>query len=443
MRRVVRAFLCAIVPLAAAVVPAAARAQDEACPGFGAARFAPSVTSSRLGVDTNVFRAAEPQGDFVVSAAPRVDACLPLWWGARLQAAAAAGVDYYARFAGERSLNPAGTARLDVPAGRLRFFAGIGRLRTRRPPRFEIDLRAARAEDEAFAGVGVELSPLLSLDLDARRNRVRFDAHAFFAGASLSEALDRDERAGAATLRWRRTVLSTFTFDTQVRDARFRRSSARDARDVVARLGADFHPLALVSGSGRVGVRRFEAGAPSVPDFSGLTACADLSYRPSAGDAMITFTAERDLQYSFSAAEPYYVVGFYGLDVRRRVGRVGLRLGFGGEFYDYARRRAGAAPAAGSESVRWTTVVSVRRGLETARTVGFDLRYFRWDGNVRADQRYGGVEAGLVLGYGVPPAGLPERRVRRSPWERNETRLRLSALRGFSRCDAAHGGGVR
>lgn len=406
VRRGARTLPCAIVPLAAAVVPAAARAQDEACPGFGAARFAPSVTSSRLGVDTNVFRAAEPQGDFVVSVDPRVDACLPLWRGARLQAAAAAGADYYARFAGERSLNPAGAAQLDVPVGSLHFFAGGGRRRTRRPPRFEIDLRAARAEDEAFAGVGVELSPLLSLALDARQDRVRFDAHAFFAGASLSEALDRDERAGAATLRWRRTALSTLTFDTQVRAARFRRSPGRDARAVVARLGAEFHPLALVSGSGRVGVRRFDAAAPSVPDFSGLTASADLSYRPSAGDAMITFTAERDLQYSFSAAEPYYVVGFYGLDVRRRVGRVGLRLGFGGEFYDYARRRAdasaatGAAPAAGSESVRWTIVVSVRRGLEMERAVGFDLRYFRWDGNVRADRRYGGVEAGLVFSYG-------------------------------------------
>lgn len=399
VRRGVSTLPCAIVSLAAAVVPAAARAQDGACARFGAARFAPGVTSSRLGVDTNVFRAAEPQGDFVVSVAPRVDACLPLWRGVLLQAAAAAEADYYARFAGERALNPAGVARLDVPAGRLRFFAGAGRLRTRRPPRFEIDLRAARAEDDAFAGVEVELSPLLALNLDARRNRVRFDASAFFAGASLSEALDRDERAGAATLRWQRTALSTFTFDTEVRAARFRRSPGRDARDVVARLGADFHPLALVSGSGRVGVRRFDAGAPAVPDFSGLTASADLSYRLSTGDAMITFTAERDLRYSFSAAEPYYVVGFYGLDVRRRVGRVGLRLGFGGEFYDYARRRRGAgAPGAGSESVRWTAVVSIRRGLE--RTVGFDLRYFRWDGNVRAAQRYGGVEAGLVLGHG-------------------------------------------
>ena len=61
---------------------------------------------------------------------------------------------------------------------------------------------------------------------------------------------------------------------------------------------------ALVSGSARVGVRRFRARGTTVEDISRLVADAELSYRMG-GRTGVTFTAERDISCSFERASSF------------------------------------------------------------------------------------------------------------------------------------------
>ena len=399
-----RAVASLAAVLLAATVPAAdAQTVDDfrsrARMRLGALYLTPSLTLDRLGVETNVFQSPDPEQDFVVAASPRLDAGLALPRRAVLAASVTAGADYYARFSGERSINPDVSALLNVPAGRLRFFAGARYLNTRRRPEFELFLRARRVLDEMHGGVEVDLSRSFSVELRGLRERVRFDTDQYVAGSRLYPALNRDETSGAATLRWRRTALSTFTVDTEVRRVRFLRDPARDNDSVMARVGAEFHPRALVSGAGWVGMRRIDVLGPALPDQAGLIARADLSFF--LGErTRLTFLAERDVRYSYEFNWPYYVLNLYGVRVERRLsGRLDLTGQAAREQYGYQPRRD--APFAGDRADdRWTGSGMIGYRLNSDLRVGVEVRYYQWRSTTGRWRSLAGVETGLVLNYG-------------------------------------------
>ena len=359
----------------------------------GALYMTPTVRVDRLGVETNVFNAVEPQSDVVAAASPRLDAWIPFQRRAVLATTFIGGVEYYKTFAGERSFNPNVRSRLEVPVRRVTFSAGGDYLRTRQRPYYEIDVRARRIVREGNGGVSVELAPRLSIDLEAMRQEHRFDADASFDGTSLAETLNRDERVGAATLRWRRTVLSTFTLGTEVREARFVQSPDRDSNNLTLTAGAEFHPRALISGSGAIGVRRFTARGSAVSDITRLVARADLSYRfPTSTTA--TFEAERDIVYSFRRDDAFYLVSRYSLLVTQRLspsfdvtGRVTS------DAYDYQG-------ASGRLDGVWSAEGSVGYFLSQTTRVGFRVLYVTRN-SATARWRYDGIEAGLVFDYGL------------------------------------------
>ena len=359
----------------------------------------PSLALDRMGIETNVFRTAEPEQDYVVSLSPRIEAWLPLPRRTVLAVSAIAGVDYYARFAGERSINPDVSALLHVPAGRARGFVGARYHNTRRRPTFELDLRARRVENEARGGVEVTLTPALAVELRGVLERIRFDADTYFLDTRLADVLNRDETAGFATLRWRRNVLSTFTAATEVRRARFVYARERDTNSVVARIGAEFHPRALISGSGEVGVHRFDASGLNMPDYTGLVALANLSFRMD-DSTRVTLEIERDVRYSYEWRWPYYVLGHYGLQMRRQLAaRYYLTAGAGRQRHAYRVRRDGQGPA-GRNDTRWTFSGAFGYRLNADFEAGVEMRYYRWDSSTAAWRRLSGVEAGIVLNYG-------------------------------------------
>ena len=322
--------------------------RSEARMRAGALYFTPTFTLDNFGVDTNVFNSSEePKKDFVVTVSPRVDAWLPAQRRALLTMSFVAGIDFYSRFDSERSFNPDARARIDVPVSRLNFFAGVQYLNTRQRPSFEIDVRSQRVEAELDGGVEVSLFRKLSLGVRALKHRLRYDADASFEGTDLAETLNREETAAIVTARWRRSVLTTITLATEVRTARFVFSPERDSDDVMFRVGGQFHPRALISGSGYVGVRRFDALSSALPDFAGIVALADLSYRMLATTTVI-FTAERDVRYSFEPTEPYYVLNRYGVDVGRQLtGPFDVTVGFGRDSYEYRELELAPAPEGG------------------------------------------------------------------------------------------------
>ena len=354
----------------------------------------PSFRIERLGFENNVFYEPDAKRDFVVAVAPRLDAWLPLFRQAHVSTTLIAGADWYAEFAGERAFNPEIQSRVVLPWRRLTVTAGGGYLRTRRRPDFEIAVRSDRSRQDLHGGIAVQVLSRLWLDLEARQREVAFSGDAFLEGTYLSETLNRKERGGIAALRWRPTVLTTLVVESEVREVRFLRSPERDSDNLIVTAGADFHPRALISGSGRIGVRRFEARGRAVSDISAVVARADLSFRI-AGRTAVTFSAERDINYSFERASPYYVLENYGLAVTRRVRRAFDLTGrVTRDRYEY--RTAGRG-----RDIRWNAISELGWRLNPEVRAGFQLRYVQSHSTTRARRRYRGIVFGLLLNYDI------------------------------------------
>ena len=403
MMRLVRALLRIALPAALVVAPAPAAAQTDpeieelrsrARFRAGALHITPRFTLERLGIDTNVFNSrSRPEQDFVIAATPEIDFGLPVGRGTLFAVRTAARAEYFRRFAGERSLNPEVDSTIRTAVGRLTFFADTRYLDTRQRPTYEIDLRARRVETEVTGGIRIVVAPKLRIDLEGTRERLRFDADAFYDGMSLAEQLNREERAGRIVARWRRTALSTFLLDAEFRSLRFSAAPDRDSDNVVVALGGEFHPRALVSGAGRIGMRWFDGLGAAVNDVARVVAGADLTVRLPAG-VTGAVEAERDIEYSFSALDPYYVITRYGFSLTRRIaGPVEITGRIVRDTYDYVGatgRRDVGQDVAGTLawSLNETTRVGFRFGEVTRRST-----VDRW--------RFRGLQAGLVFEYGV------------------------------------------
>ena len=354
----------------------------------------PSFRLERFGIESNVFSHPLPQRDFVASVAPRVDAWLPFGRRAFVTTTLIAGADWYTKHAGERAFNPELRSRIVLPWRRVTLTAGGAWLRTRRRPDFEIDVRSNRFGRDLEGGLAVQLLSRVWLDLEARQHVVGYQGDAVLEGTYLSETLNRKVRVVGASLRLQPTVLTTLVLDSEVRTARFSRSPERNSDNLILRAGADFHPRALLSGSGRIGIRRFQARGTAVSDISAVVAEADLSYR-FGGNTSLTFSAERDIAYSFERASPYFVVARYGAALTRRLGRLfELRGRATRDEYDYLAERRG-------RDVRWRATGELGYRLHPSLRVGLEAGAVRADSTTRARRRYTGFVLGLLLDYDI------------------------------------------
>lgn len=401
-RRVGRATLLTSVPaavlLSGLLLPLAAQTQatdddfrSQARMRSGPFYLRPSVTLDKFGFDSNIFNTPEERGDFVVAGTPRLDAWLPVR-RALFTTSAGARMEYYRRFTGERSINPDASARIKIPLSRLTFDVGGEILRTRQRPTYELDLRARRVVTGLDGGITVDVAPSIEVAVEAARERTRFDADAFFAGSALAETLNRDEDAARVAARWRRTALSTFVLATEYRRAQFVESPERNSGNAIVTAGAEFHPRALISGSGEVGVRRFIAHGSGVTDLTRVVARADLTFRIRTSTAL-TFDAERDIRYSFRRDDPFFVLSHYGIALRRT-----LRDPFdvtGRYFWNLYDYQGGT----GRRDSVWSTEATIGYRLAAATRIGFRVRYIERD-SFTDRWRYDGFEAGMVFGYG-------------------------------------------
>ena len=388
------ACLLAAAPAAQAQPGSQEDFRSQATMRAGPLYLKPSFRLERLGFESNVFYEPDPKPDFVIAAAPRVDAWLPLYRQAHILATVIGSTDWYAEHAGERAFNPEIASRIVLPWRRLALRAGGSYLRTRRRPDFEIDVRSDRFAEEVHGGAAIRVASRLWLDLEARRREVGFEGNAFLEGTYLSETLNRKERSGIASLRWQATALTTLVLTSEARKVRFLRSPERDSDNIVVTAGADFHPRALISGSGRIGVRRFLARGAAVSDVSSIVAEADLSFRI-AGSTAVTFSAERDINYSFERASPYYVLDSYGLLLTRRLGRL----------FDLNGRvnqdRYGYVTAARGVDVRWRATGGLGYRLHPKVSAGIEAGYLRSRSTTSARRRYRGIIIGFVLNYDI------------------------------------------
>ena len=314
------------------------------------------------------------------------------------------GIDYYQKFESERSFNPDVRGRFSVFWNRLTLFAEGDYLNTRERPSFEIDVRSRRVVDGLLAGAELEVFRKLFVEVTGGYERTNYDPDAVFLGTSLAETLNRDERSASMAVKWRATPLMTAILASEVRTYRFQLSPDRDADSVSATIGAELHPRALVSGSGRVGVKRFVGLDSRLPDYSGVVALASVSYT-FRGSTAFTYTAERDVEYSFEELEPYYVQTAHGLDVTQHLGR-GFDVTTGVQRSVYAYRQFGGVGLSSSVEVDgrvdviWNGRASIGFRVNRETRIGVGVSYVDRQSSAGSARDYDGLRVGLTLSYG-------------------------------------------
>jgi hypothetical protein len=281
----------------------------------------PGVLLKELGVDGNVFNAAgEQQSDFTFTLQPSLDTWVPMARRALIKATMAPDLVWYAEHASERSVNPRLAVRSDVYLSRLTLFGERQYANARQRPNHEVDVRTRQLQETSVAGMGLAVTPSLSAESSAGGpdptsggHRVRRDeprAHAQprcpKPSAHREASFDPADDTGAA-LRRDRTSLSAPA------GARCRQLPG-DAGGRVRAAGAD-------QGHGLRGPSHVHPVGPGVlPEFSGIVGELGLSYTL-LGSTVLGASYRRDLTYSYSELQPFFVDDAAGVSVRRALGR--------------------------------------------------------------------------------------------------------------------------
>ncbi len=326
---------------------------------MGPVKLAPGITISQIGTDSNVFHEAEnPKQDFIVAGRPDVSVFTRLRF-IKVSAYGGAELNYFKTYKSERSVGYAGRARVDLLLSRLFPFVGYGQTKTRERPNSEIDTRANNLQTEKSGGLGFRLSETSSVYASAGRMTTKYE-EAFEEGVDLGRALNRhgDDFNGGVQLAL--TPLTTLTLRGGSRRDLFTGDPTRNSRSRYVNGAFSFAPDAVITGVATIGFQDFKADDPKVEPFRGLTGLVAVTYSL-LEVGRLSFTSARSTEYSFDAAEAYYISTAFSLSYTHRLrGAIDAQVQGQRSLSDYGRRE-GSAP-------RRDTVDTVAGGL------GYNLR---------------------------------------------------------------------
>jgi hypothetical protein len=292
----------------------------EASMRFGPLAIKSTIALSNIGVDNNVFNAAEPdspQSDFTMTFRPNTDLWLRL---GRTWVTGFLGVDwvYYKRFASERSANSDYRLGVDRTFNRLSVKGMARRLNTRERPGYEIDARSQRHETEFDGRSEVRVQSSTHVGVRAWRKRTEFDRLQVFRDINLAQELNRTTTSRGLLVRHALTPLTSVTFEVSREADRFVFSPTRDADSTRIAATGVFQPLALINGTATIGYRNYDPLARDLAPYRGTTLATSLSYS-FLGTTRFTVDAMRDIQPSLELAQPYYLETGLRLTVQRQV----------------------------------------------------------------------------------------------------------------------------
>jgi hypothetical protein len=361
---------------------------------FGGLYVAPTLMLKELGYDTNVFNEGEePKGDFIVTLTPKVDLAVPIVRRALVKATVAGDLMYFARYPSERSVNPQLTLRGEAYANRVTLFGEVAHLNSRQRFNLEVDARVRHLTTGLSGGLAVNLTPKASVQFSARRSETQFDDDAIYLGERLKETLNGFSRSFGLTLRRQITPLTALAVDYERAQDRFPNSPVRNTDSFRVMPGVDLKPRALISGTARVGYRRFAPVDPRLKTRSGLVSQLGLSYTL-LGATMFGVTFDRDFVFSYSSTTPYFVSTTVAVFVRRAVGGHFDVIGDAGRTrYDYERLGAPPAdPVLPSLPTRVETTdrfgVNLGYRLKRQTRIGFGVSYSERSSSVQAARGY-------------------------------------------------------
>ena len=222
---------------------------------------------------------------------------------------------YFATYANQSGYNPRHEATLLFPLNRVTPYIGGTYLSTNDRPGYEITERIRRTETGANGGLYIRLSSKLDLDLKGRETTYRYDEGET---TNYGETLDRRTEIYGAQARYRVTSLTTLTFLADAVRERYTGTPERDNDGYRLLPGVEFGEHALITGKAEFGYRSLSTPTLGVPDFSGFVGNAELSY---VFRSMTRFTvgASRDIFFSYSNIEPFYIQPGLTLSITQQV----------------------------------------------------------------------------------------------------------------------------
>ena len=288
-------------------------------------------------------------------------------------------------------LNQFYSARVQTGPAKLRF-NGLYSFRNHfAPPTdfvgFELGLKSRRKESTYDVDAVYAPGGRLSFTGRAVRQALRYDADAVYQGSSLHDNLNRNSDAVGGGFALALTPLTSFAAGAELTRDSFLYATNRDGSGYRAFAGAQFKPLAVLSGRAMVGYISFNpkvigasyggpyyrvgittAHGPWVLNVDG-TRTVDFSFDPSKGyfitngvDVYTTVAAMRNVEVFLRGslrnmdpkgllafAEPQRGITYFKTGAAYRLGRL-ARLGVDVEKYDYASDVPG-----GFKGVRVTT----------------------------------------------------------------------------------------
>lgn len=395
--------------LLASAVPAAAQnvlkdPSEAARYRIGGFRFTPFLAITDLGVDTNVYNEADsenPKQDKTATFGPGLEYWMHLG-RARLAAKSAVTYSWFRQYSDQRSWNTDNTGTLTLPFNRLSLFADGIYLHGRVRPGYEIDTRSFRTDAGYGGGLDLRVSAKSTVRVEAHERSLDFRDDEFFAGTSLSKALNHDTTSGAVSLRQALTPLTIFVVKTEYSEDRFDVAALKDANALAVLPGFELDPLALISGKVFVGYRHYDSLNPVVPDYSGVVGNVEAAYHMHATKWLGKFN--RDITYSYETTQPYYLLTDLGLEVTQRITtRWDIVGDVAHQWLGYRQIELGSSMTTDAR-----TDSSYRVGGGTGYHLGENVRvgvnvdYYHRSSNTFDLRQYNGLRVGGSFTYGLP-----------------------------------------
>ncbi len=393
------AVVCAATPALHAQTPspdAASRARIQ----LGGLALDPRLDIRDVGVDTNVFNTAtDATRDVTFAVGPALDEWLH---AGRVMMTGRSSLDwhYFQQASSQRAFDASQAGAADISLGYLVPHVAARVEQSRERPNIELDARVRRQTSAAAAGVTAKIGAKLSIDLAQERRRIVFD-DLIFQSVNLDDILSRREIETTMTARYVVTPLTTIAVRGGREEAQFLHSPDRNATSVSVMPGIEMKPLALISGSAYVGLRRFSPRTEDVPAFQGIIADVDLSYLLR-DLTRLTVGVNRDVDFSFNIANPYFVATGFGSTITQAIGSGWDVVGrLSRTRLDY-RAQVGAALAAGAARRDHVDVygVGVGRRLGTDVRVGIDVDHAERHSSL-VGNGYRGMRIGGSVTYGL------------------------------------------
>jgi hypothetical protein len=335
---------------------------------FGPLGLTPKLAIRDIGVDTNVFRTAvEPANDFTATIGPGVDATMRLG-RARFRLDSQVEWIYFRTFDQQRSFNFSEVGRIDLEMVHVTPFVRGEYTQTRQQPTPEIDVRVQQLRTMAGGGMRIRVSPTFTLEPEATVSTLDLEDQGLVF-ATLADALNRRTRTVSLAGMWRMTPLTTFVVRGQALRDEFDRNPLRDSESFSIMPGLELKPMALISGHAFVGVKRFVTDAETLPDYTGVV--ADVAVGWIVRDTTrFNLGVSRNVEYSFEATEPYFLLTEFNIDVRQALGYQWDIVGRAGTSRLAYQRVAVDGATAASDRSDWVDLY----GGGVGRRIGDDVR---------------------------------------------------------------------